>query len=111
MNYEEFEDKLRVLTAKLTRPDPTAAWKTEILARARTDAASRFPRWPVLALGMTWVCIAVLRLTTPDTTSLHRAGAGSEMRTAMSPGFQDKSDTPLRALIALHSNPQFPDHP
>jgi hypothetical protein len=111
MSDEEFEDKLRSLTAKLARPDLTGAWKAEILARARTDPRSRFPRWPMLALGMTWVCIAILRLTTPEASILHGAGGGAEVRAAVPPDFRDTLDTPLRALIALHSNSQFLDHP
>ena len=111
MNDEEFEDKLRVLASKLTRPDPTAAWKAEILTRARTEATVHTPRWLVLGLGMSWICIAILRLTTPETTSIHRTRSGADMLAATPADFRHTSDTPLRALIALHSNPQFPDHP
>jgi hypothetical protein len=108
MNDEEFEDKLRVLAARLARRDPTAAWKADILGQARSGASVRSPRWLALGLGFAWACIAVLRITTPDTTSLNGTPARAPEALA---DFRHASDTPLQALIALHTNPQFPDVP
>ena len=38
MNDDEFEKKLQSLTGALHRPDPTPAWKADILARALREA-------------------------------------------------------------------------
>ena len=52
MNDDPFERQLRALSAGLRRPDPTPAWKSEILARAHREAelqrSARLlpPRWP-----------------------------------------------------------------
>ena len=67
MNDEEFEKKLHALTGALERPDPTSAWKADILARARREAATSSsrrilpPRW----LMASWVAIAWMSFTTP----------------------------------------------
>lgn len=72
MNDEEFEKKLQALTRALQRPDPTPAWKADILARARCEAkpsSSRRllpPRWLMLSWGAAWVAIAWMSFTTPQ---------------------------------------------
>jgi len=111
MNDQDFEDKLRALTGALHRPDPTAGWKSEILARARSGAQVRTPRWLLLGLGMAWVCIAVLHVATPDTGRLQASVAGMDSHGGASTVFQNDPDTPLRAHLALQSNPEFPDLP
>ena len=111
MNDQDFEDKLRALTGALRRPDPTAGWKSEILARARSGAQVRTPRWLLLGLGMAWACSAVLRISTPDTRQLHGDVAGMDSHASAFTVFQNDPDTPLRAHLALQSNPEFPDLP
>jgi hypothetical protein len=111
MNDEEFEHKLRALTEKLARPDPTPGWKSEILAHARSEAAIRVPRWPLLTLGMAWVCIAALHIATPGTAARRDYVVGPDPRVETGIAFGNTPDTPLQALLALQSNPEFPDHP
>ncbi len=72
MNDEEFEKKLHALIGALERPDPTAAWKAGILARARREAepvaARRLlpPRWLMASWSAAWIAIAWLSFTTPQ---------------------------------------------
>lgn len=71
MNDEEFEKKLVDLAGALQRPDPTAGWKADILARARREAAASPsrgflpPRWLMAAWVAAWVAIAWMSFTTP----------------------------------------------
>jgi hypothetical protein len=71
MNDDAFEKKLRALTSPLRRPDPTPAWKADILARARreADAIPRQrhlpPRWLMLAWAAAWVVILVMNFSMP----------------------------------------------
>lgn len=71
MNDDAFEKKLRALTSGLHRPDPTPAWKADILARARreADATPREPmlppRWFIAALGVAWAAILMMNFATP----------------------------------------------
>ncbi len=71
MNDDEFEKKLRALTGSLHRPDPTPAWKSDILARARREATvvpikrGLPPRWLMLSWAAAWAAICVLHFTTP----------------------------------------------
>jgi hypothetical protein len=116
MNDQEFEDRLRALTGTLRRPDPTAEWKTEILARARTRATVHTPRWLVLGLSTAWLCIVVLRIATPNTSGLQGFVAGVDSHEVDSQenapaDLRHPADTPLRTLLALQSNPEFPDLP
>ena len=61
MNDDDFENKLRAITGSLHRPDPTPAWKADILARARREAdaipVKRMlpPRWLMMAWAAAWV--------------------------------------------------------
>ena len=86
MKNDPFENKLHSLTNSLQRVDPTPAWKTEILARARREAMAvpvnriHVPRWQVYALAAAWIAIFALRFTvSPDPVSDrdHLAGAHS----------------------------------
>ncbi len=71
MNDDEFEMKLRALTRALHRPDPTPAWKADILARARREAEAipikraLPPRWLALSWATAWAAIFALNLTAP----------------------------------------------
>jgi hypothetical protein len=112
MNDDEFEDKLRALTAKLVRPDPTAGWKAEILARAGQARRIRAPRWYLVSLGMAWICIVILRLSTPGADDINgRLSAGPSASAVIPGAFHDAPDTPWETIIALNSNPDFPDLP
>jgi len=77
MNDDAFEKKLRELTGAVKRPDPTPAWKADILARARreADAAPHEhtspPRWFVASLGVAWLAILVMNLATPRDPQPH----------------------------------------
>lgn len=71
MNDEAFKKKLHALTGALERPDPTAAWKVDILARARSESAPASsrrilpPRWLLFSWIAAWVAIAWMSFTTP----------------------------------------------
>jgi hypothetical protein len=71
MNDDAFEKKLCELTDALQRPDPTPAWKSDILARARREAdavpreRTRSPRWLAGGLGVAWAAIFLMDFTTP----------------------------------------------
>ena len=71
MNNDDIEKKLRALTGALHRPDPTPAWKADILARARREAdaipmkRTLPPRWLVLSWAAAWVAILALNFTAP----------------------------------------------
>jgi hypothetical protein len=68
---DDFEKKLIALTGALRRPDPTAAWKGDILARARSEAqAIPFkrmlpPRVLMFAWAAAWAAIVLLSIATP----------------------------------------------
>lgn len=72
MNDEDFEKKLHALTNALERPDPTPAWKSNILARARRETATSSsrrllpPRWLMASWGAAWLAIAWMSFTTPQ---------------------------------------------
>ena len=107
MNDEEFEDKLRALTTKVTRPDPTPAWKADILAqarRARAKGAPHAPRWLLTVLGAAWLLIAALRFSTPADSSVRGASPSSTVAAS-------QRETSMRWLMAYHSNPDLLDLP
>jgi hypothetical protein len=72
MNDDPFERQLRALSAGLRRPDPTPAWKAEILARAQREAATQLPvglgppRWLMLSWATAWAAIVLLYVTAPQ---------------------------------------------
>jgi hypothetical protein len=107
MNDEEFEDKLRALTAKLGRPDPTQGWKADILSHARHSREGRLPGAPrllVVVLGAAWLLIAILRFTTPSDMAVMPTERSTTPLAA-------REDSALRMLIAFRSNPSFLDMP
>ena len=57
---DDFERKLTRLTANLWRPNPTAAWREEILARAQSGICLRPPRWLAIPLATAWALIFLL---------------------------------------------------
>ena len=76
MNNDPFENILQSLTGSGRRVDPTPAWKSDILARARREAMTapkkrtQVPHWQMAALAAAWVAIFVLRFTiSPDPAS------------------------------------------
>ena len=112
MNDDEFEDKLHALTDRLSRPDPTPAWKTDILAHAREACRIRAPRWYLVSLGMVWICIGILWLSTPGIDDINANSTTGPSASAVVPGLiHDAPDTPWKTIIALNSNPDFPDLP
>lgn len=74
MNHDDFENKLQSLTRGLCRPDPTAQWKDEILARALREAEPAKtrvlpPRWLMGAWAAAWAAVIVLTFSAPSTSS------------------------------------------
>lgn len=71
MNDDEFENKLRALTSALVRPDPTPAWRDDIVTRALRDAQrgrARLtlpPRWLLAGWGAAWAAALVLHFAAP----------------------------------------------
>jgi hypothetical protein len=107
MNDDAFEKKLRALTKPLRRPDPTRAWKTDILARARREAEAMCherlgpPRWLLATWAAAWVVIAAGIFTMPGDppppgTAMARLGGAA----AAGDGYGATED--LRALLAFH---------
>ena len=108
MNDDDFEKKLLALTGAAGRPDPTPAWKADILARALREAeaapATRLapPRWLMLSWAAAWTAILALSFTTPrDTTP------GAERRTAAAPAKGQVTDAQgadpaTQTLFAFH---------
>ena len=107
MNHDDFENKLQSLTRELRRPDPTAGWKDEILARALREAApakSRVlpPRWLMGAWAAAWAAVIVLTFSAPSTTSPSSTTAGETSQPL--PVARPKS---APTLLALNRNLQI----
>ena len=72
MNDNDFENQLRALTGALQRPDPTPAWKTEILSRALRQASvtplkrTLPPRWLMVGWAAAWTAIVAMNFLTPQ---------------------------------------------
>ena len=61
---------------------------------------------------MAWICIGVLQLSTPDAgDEFSRLGAILSASSVVPGPFHDALDTPWKTIIALNSNPHFPDLP
>ncbi len=104
MNNDDLEKKLHMLTSVLRRPDPTSAWKEEILARARQEASltpmprTLPPRWLMLGWAAAWMAILALNF------SMTKDGTTNDWvnRTKMqSPPMSTPSHEELSALIAF----------
>ena len=107
MNNDEFEKNLHAMNGALQRPDPTAAWKADILARARREAAAATshrvlpPRWLMLTWATAWAAILALHLTQPPNPTQPRNGFASSAKPSPAPDTLMKpSVTPL---FAFHS--------
>lgn len=74
---DDFEWKLARLTSSLRRPDPTAAWKGEILARAQARSPLLPPRWLAIPLATAWALIFVLEASrlVPSGRPVDQAGS------------------------------------
>jgi hypothetical protein len=90
MNDDEFEKKLHSLTSALHRPDPTPAWKPDILSRAMREAhvvrpkrTMIPPRWLMVTWGTAWAAIVVLNLAAPQTPV--QSGSSQDIATAPDP--------------------------
>lgn len=103
MNDEDFEKKLHDLTGALHRPDPTPAWKADILARARREAAvipmkrNLPPRWLMLGWAAAWAAVLVMNFTsTQDSISDYAVNKVKAAAGTTSP----QGDAPT--LLAFH---------
>lgn len=102
---DDFEKKLIALAGALHRPDPTPAWKAEILAQARREADAipirglLPPRALVLTWAAAWTAIALMTFSTPQDAAQHPA---STLATSRADWSQETSFTTSTAtLIAL----------
>lgn len=110
MNDDEFEDKLRALTSALGRPDPTPAWRADIVTRALRDAQrggarqTLPPRWLLAGWAAAWAAALVLHFAAPRSSPLPGTARVDMTR-------QTKSPT-ATALVAydhqLHLNLDLP---
>ena len=106
MNYDDFELKLRELTTSSQRPDPTAAWKADILARARREAGAAPlrrtlpPRWLMLTWATAWAAILALHLTLPSDTSPQSAEFATTTKAQPLP--DDSMKPMVTGLVAFH---------
>jgi hypothetical protein len=104
MNDDELEKKLLALTGALRRPDPTPAWKADILARAHREAQAiplspiAPPRWLMLSWAAAWAAILALGLTIP-----HDATRDTQASSAAShpPSAGGRNPSP-QTLFAFH---------
>lgn len=90
MNDDDLEKKLQSLTRTLHRPDPTPAWKADILGRAlheadvvRTKRTLLPPRWLMVTWGTAWAAIVVLNLAAPQ--SLMHSGSSQAIASTPEP--------------------------
>lgn len=106
MNDDEFEKKLHALTGGLQRPDPTPAWKADILARARREAdAIPFPRmlpprWLMLGWAAAWAAILVMNLTAPSNPAPERGHFARSWKPV--PTNAAPTDSSVQTLLAFH---------
>ena len=108
MNDDDFEQKLHALAGALHCPDPTPAWKADILARARREAVAipikRMlpPRWLMLGWASAWAAIVAMNLTVPRDPDV-RSGQGVAVA---SPGPMQSGSPDITAptLLAFHQH-------
>lgn len=107
MNDEDFENKLREITGALHRPDPTPAWKADILARACREAdATRTtrllpPRWLMTTWAAAWVAILAMNFFTQRDGASDIALNSSPAQKQTSPDLTSPQGG-LPTLIAFH---------
>ena len=109
MNDDDFEKKLQALTRALRRPDPTAAWKADILSQARREAGASPhvrtlpPRWLMLSWAAAWIAIVALEFTSPQFTDSDATLNQPPMAQEQTPHNTKSAKADLPALIAFHS--------
>jgi len=108
MNDDDFEKKLLALTGAAGRPDPTPAWKADILARALREAEAAPltrlapPRWLLLSWAAAWTTIAVLHFSIPqDMAPAPTRGAAAAPAKSQPPDAQG-ADPATQTLFAFH---------
>lgn len=104
MNHDDFENKLQSLTRELRRPDPTAQWKDEILARALREAATAKarvlpPRWLMGAWATAWAAVVALTFSAPSNTP-----ADSPLASETPPPLPVARPESAPTLLALNRN-------
>lgn len=111
MNDDDFEKKLNSLTTTLHRPDPTPAWKADILACAMREADVAHPkrtlmppRWLLMTWGTAWAAVLVLNLAVPQTATQ----PGSSQAAVPSSGKTDPTETLLAYNRRLTLNIDLP---
>ncbi|MCE9519211.1 MAG: hypothetical protein K8R87_06645 [Verrucomicrobia bacterium] len=108
MNDDDFEKKLHALTGALHRPDPTPAWKADILARARREAdAIPFkrtlpPRWLMLGWAAAWAAVLAMYFTAPQDTATDYAV--NKVKTTPPNTTTPQSDAPTLLAFQRHLN-------
>lgn len=109
MNHDGFENKLLSLTRELHRPDPTAQWKDDIIARALREAEPAKtrvlpPRWLMGAWAAAWAAVVALTFSAPNTTP--PTSSSAEVAKLLPPVAHPES---APTLLALNRNLQL-DH-
>ncbi len=108
MNDDEFEKKLHALTGALHRPDPTPAWKADILARARREAeAIPFtrtlpPRWLMLGWAAAWAAVLVMDFTAPSNPTPETNHSAVAAASKPGPTQSPPTDSLAGTLLAFH---------
>lgn len=110
MNHDDtdFEKKLRALAGALRRPDPTPAWKADILARARREAdaipTARLlpPRLLTFTWAAAWVAIALLSIATPRNPDRNPSSDPAVSLADRNHASATAIDTSLQTLVAFH---------
>lgn len=115
MNDNDLENQMRALTNALQRPDPTPAWKAEILSRALREASviplkrNLPPRWLMVGWAAAWVAIIAMNAVTPRDAA---PNAGMNPTNNPSPHLASPPGEELSALIAFQQrqnlNLEFP---
>lgn len=106
MNDDAFEEKLHALTGGLHRPDPTAEWKADILARARREADGFAlqrklpPRWLMLGWAGAWAAILLMNLSVPSHLAPQTGHSVAASQPA--PARAAPADASEQTLLAFH---------
>jgi len=114
MNEDDFEKKLRTLTGMLKQPDPTPAWKEEILARARRErrgipiTKTLPPRWLAASWAAAWIAILVLNFTLPKHETSSATGGIESRSPAADPDVTASPKTLLALEQRMNLNLELP---
>lgn len=97
----DFENKLLALTSALRRPDPTPAWKDEIIAHALREAPRKSPRrlllpprWLLVGWSAAWAAALVLHVSAPRSSTTSSAPSLAKARSS--------AQQPSTSLIAYN---------